>query len=384
MAHPVYFDYAATTPVDRRVAERMVAFLTEDGVFGNPASRSHGLGWQAEEAVEHARAQVAQLIGADPREIVFTSGATEADNLALKGVFWSQRAAGKDHIVTSRIEHKAVLDSCHWLESQGARVTYLEPDRQGRINADDLAAALTPNTALVSLMHVNNEVGSINDLAALGKVVHDHGTLFHVDGAQGVGKLPLDLAQLPVDLLSISAHKVYGPKGIGALYVRRKPGLQLIPLIHGGGHERGMRSGTLPTHQIVGLGEACSIAAAELHQDAQRLSVLRERLVLGIAQLPGAEFSVDPATGFPGILNIHFPGLDGEALLLSLARLAVSSGSACNSATLEPSYVLTALGLPRDAALSAIRLSIGRYTTDADIDLALAELTQSVTRLRAV
>lgn len=378
---PVYLDYAATTPVDPRVAERMAGHLTLDGVFANPASRSHIYGWQAEEAVESARRQVAALIGAEPREIVWTSGATEADNLAIKGAaeFYSDRGR---HIVTSAIEHKAVLDTCHYLEGKGCRVTYLQPGVDGLITPQQVEAALQPDTFLVSLMHVNNEIGTATDIAAIAAITRSRNILFHVDAAQSAGKLPIDLAAWPVDLMSLSAHKVYGPKGIGALFVRRNPQVRIEPQIHGGGHERGMRSGTLPTHQIVGMGEAFAIARQELADESARLVRLREQLRSGLQELDGAQLNGHPQQRVAGILNLSFAGVDGETLLMALKDLAVSSGSACNSATVAPSYVVKALGVPDDLALASIRFSLGRFTADADIAFAIDAVKQTVQRLR--
>ncbi len=378
---PVYLDYAATTPVDPRVAERMAGCLTLDGVFANPASRSHIYGWQAEEAVESARRQVAALIGAEPREIVWTSGATEADNLAIKGAaeFYSDRGR---HIVTSAIEHKAVLDTCHYLEGRGYRVTCLQPGADGLITPQQVEAALQPDTFLVSLMHVNNEIGTVTDIAAIGAITRSRNILFHVDAAQSAGKLPIDLAAWPVDLMSLSAHKVYGPKGIGALYVRRNPQVRIEPQIHGGGHERGMRSGTLPTHQIAGMGEAFAIARQELAEESARLTRLREELRAGLQELDGVQLNGHPQQRVPGILNLSFAGVDGETLLMALKDLAVSSGSACNSATVAPSYVVKALGVPDDLALASIRFSLGRFTSEADIAFAIDAVKQTVQRLR--
>lgn len=378
---PVYLDYAATTPVDVRVAQRMAACLTLDGTFANPASRSHLYGWQAEDAVETARQQVAALIGADPREIVWTSGATEADNLAIKGVLPYLQDRGR-HIVTSVIEHKAVLDTCHHLEQQGWSVSYLQPQADGLITPAMVEAALRPDTVLVSLMHVNNEIGTVTDLAAIGAITRSRQILFHVDAAQSAGKLPIDLAQLPVDLMSLSAHKVYGPKGMGALFVRRQPQVKVEAQIHGGGHERGMRSGTLATHQIVGMGEAFALAQAEMAAEAERLTALRQRLWQGIRQLGGIFLNGHESQRVPGILNLSFAGVDGETLLLALRDLAVSSGSACNSATVAPSYVVKALGVPDDLALASVRFSLGRFTTQDDVDFAIGTVAETVQRLR--
>lgn len=380
MPQPIYLDYAATTPVDPEVAQRMADCMTLTGTFGNPASTSHGFGWDAQEKVEIARGQIAALLNVDVREIIWTSGATESDNLAIKGVMAS--AKGR-HIVTSAIEHKAVLDTCAYLETQSVEVTYLTPDPSGIITARQLSDAIRPDTALVSLMHANNEIGVLNDIDALGRVCRDAGVLFHVDAAQSVGKLPLDLGKLPVDMLSLSAHKFYGPKGIGALFVRRNPGFPLEPQIHGGGHEFGFRSGTLPTHQIVGLGAAAQLAGDHLEAEVPRLTALRQRLLSHLSQIPGSHLNGDPQQRLPGIVNISFEAVDGETLMNALAGIAVSNGSACTSATVEPSFVLSALGLPRELALGALRISIGRFTSEADIDAAGREIANVVGRLRS-
>ncbi len=381
MRKPIYLDYLATTPVDPRVAEKMSNCLTMDGNFGNPASRSHIYGWQAEEAVENARRQVADLIGADPREIVWTSGATESDNLAIKGVAQMHQDRGR-HIITSVIEHKAVLDSCHYLATQGFEVTWLTPGSNGLITAEAVAGALRDDTILVSIMHANNEIGTVNDIARIGGVTRDAGVLFHVDAAQSVGKIPLNMTQLPVDLLSMSAHKLYGPKGMGALYVRRQPRVQLAAQMHGGGHERGMRSGTLATHQIVGMGEAAHIASQEMAVEAVRLRELRESFWQGISDLDDLTFNGDPQQRLPGALNVSFGGVEGETLMIALKDLAVSSGSACTSASLEPSYVLKALGQADERAHSALRFSFGRFTSVDDVQFAIAHVRAAVTRLR--
>ncbi len=384
MKAPIYLDYAATTPVDPRVAEQMLACLTMDGNFGNPASRSHVYGWRAEEAVENARRQVADLLHADPREIVWTSGATESNNLALKGVAHFYRAQGRGaHIVTSQIEHKAVLDVCAQLEREDFAVTYLNPGAAGIIEPEQLAAALRADTLLVSLMHVNNEVGTINDIAVIGALCRQRGVLLHVDAAQSVGKTPIDMRSLEVDLLSLSAHKLYGPKGIGALYVRRKPRVELEAQMHGGGHERGMRSGTLATHQIVGLGAACALAAVEMAAESDRILLLRDKFLAALSDLPEVYVNGDLERRLPGITNLSFGGVDGEALLLALKDLALSTGSACTSASLDPSYVLRALGLSDALALSALRFSFGRFTTEHDIDSAVELLRAVVPTLRA-
>ncbi len=381
MKLPIYLDYAATTPVDPRVAEKMVQCLTPDGNFGNPASRSHLFGWKAEEAVETARRQVADLMGADPREIVWTSGATESDNLAIKGVarFYSKK--GK-HIITSKIEHKAVLDPCRQLEREGFEVTYLEPDSNGLITPEQVAEALREDTILVSLMHVNNEIGTVTDIAAIGEITRAKGVLFHVDAAQSAGKLPINMAEMKVDLMSVCAHKIYGPKGVGALYVRRKPRVRLEALIHGGGHERGMRSGTLPTHQIVGMGEAFRIAGEEMAAETARLETLRQRLWNGVQDMEEVHLNGSAEHHVPGILNISFAFVEGESLLMSIKDLAVSSGSACTSASLEPSYVLRALGLNDELAHSSIRFSLGRFTTEEEVDYAIEQVRTAVSKLR--
>jgi cysteine desulfurase len=381
MRRPIYLDYLATTPVDPRVAEKMAQCLSIEGNFGNPASRSHLYGWKAEEAVESARRQVADLIGADPREIVWTSGATESDNLALKGVAHCHRERGR-HIVTSRIEHKAVLDSCAHLETEGFEVTYLDPDSRGQISPQAVAAALREETLLVSIMHANNEIGTVNDIAAIGEVARASGVLFHSDAAQSAGKIPIDLAQMKVDLMSLSGHKLYGPKGIGALFVRRRPRVLLQAQMHGGGHERGMRSGTLATHQIVGMGEAARLARDEMAEEAVRVAALRDRFWEGIRDLGDLSVNGDPQQRLPGALNVSFGGVQGESLLMSLTGLAVSSGSACTSASLEPSYVLRALGVDDELAHSSLRFSFGRFTTGEEVDAAVAQVREAVTRLR--
>jgi cysteine desulfurase len=380
MRKPIYLDYAATTPVDPRVAQKMSGCLLVEGNFGNPASRSHYYGWQAEEAVEEARTQVAGLIHADPREIVWTSGATESDNLAIKGV---AEGARRRHIVTSAIEHKAVLDTCRYLEGRGFEVDYLVPGASGVIDPELVRAALRDDTLLVSIMHANNEIGVVNDIAAIGAVCREAGVLMHSDAAQSAGKLALDVTSMPVDLLSLSAHKMYGPKGIGALYVRRDPPVRLTAQIHGGGHERGMRSGTLATHQIVGMGEACAILDRDMARENARIVGLRNRLLAHLLQIPGTRLNGDAERRLPGIVNVAFEGVDGETLLLALDDLAVSSGSACTSASVEPSYVLRALGLPDDLAHASLRLTVGRYTTEADVDHAGRRLAEVTERLRS-
>ena len=381
MRKPIYLDYLATTPVDTRVAEKMAQCLSIDGNFGNPASRSHVYGWKAEEAVEHARRQVADLLNADPREIVWTSGATESDNLALKGVAHFHRDRGR-HIVTSRIEHKAVLDSCQQLEREGFDVTYLSPGRDGLLSPRAVADALREDTVLVSIMHANNELGTLNDIAAIGRVTRAAGVLFHSDAAQSAGKVPIDLGQWDVDLLSLSAHKMYGPKGMGALYVRRQPRVLLEAQMHGGEHERGMRSGTLATHQIVGMGEAAALARESMEEEGRRLAGLRQRFWEGIRDLGEVRVNGDPGQRLPGALNVSVGFVEGEALLMALPGLAISTGSACTSASLEPSYVLRAIGLPDELAHSSLRFSFGRFTTPDDVDSAVAQLRHAVEKLR--
>ncbi|NWA60738.1 IscS subfamily cysteine desulfurase [Pantoea sp. B9002] len=383
MKLPIYLDYAATTPADPRVATKMMQFLTMDGTFGNPASRSHRFGWQAEEAVDVARNQIAELVNADPREIVFTSGATEADNLAIKGAAQFHQARGK-HIITSQTEHKAVLDSCQQLAHEGFDVTFLQPGSDGIVTPQLLESALRDDTVLVSLMHVNNETGVIQDIAALGALCRARDILFHVDATQSVGKLPIDVTELPVDLMSFSAHKLYGPKGIGALWVRRKPRLQIDAQMHGGGHERGMRSGTLPVHQIVGMGEAYRIAREEMSSEMARLAELRQRLWRGISQLGNVNLNGSLEQGAPNILNISFAHVDGESLIMALKDLALSSGSACTSASLEPSYVLRAMGVEQELAHSSLRFSLGRFTSAEEIEYAIELVNKAVTRLRAL
>ena len=381
MAQPIYLDYLATTPVDPRVAAKMCECLTVDGNFGNPASRSHMIGWRAEAAVEEARRQVADLVGADPREIVWTSGATESDNLAIKGVAYFHRDRGR-HIITSQVEHKAVLDTCAQLESEGFEVTYLAPSSAGLIAPAAVAEALRPDTVLVSIMHANNEIGTVNDIAGIAAVTREAGVLCHVDAAQSAGKIGVDLSAWPIDLLSISAHKMYGPKGMGALYVRRNPPVRLQAQIHGGGHERGMRSGTLATHQIVGMGEAARIAGQEMGAESGRIGELRDRFWRGIADLPELAINGAGAPRLPGAINVAFPYLEGESLLMALKDLAISSGSACTSASLEPSYVLRALGLDDEAAHSSLRFSFGRFSTAEDADRAAAMVRDAVPKLR--
>lgn len=381
MKVPVYFDYAATTPVDPRVAQKMSECLMTDGKFGNPASRSHKFGWEAEEAVEIARRQVADLVNCDPREIVWTSGATESDNLAIKGIAYFYEKKGK-HIITSRIEHKAVLDTCRHLERKGFEVTYLTPGSDGIIEPESVREAIREDTILVSIMHVNNEIGVVNDIAAIGEICREAKVYYHVDAAQSAGKLDIDLSELKVDLMSFSAHKIYGPKGVGALYVRRKPRVRLEAQMHGGGHERGMRSGTLATHQLVGMGEAFRIAKEEMHDEAARILSLRDRLWKGLNDIEEVYVNGDVQRHVPGIINISFNFVEGESLIMSLPALAVSSGSACTSASLEPSYVLRALGMNDELAHSSLRFSIGRFTTEEDVDQAVADVRAAVDKLR--
>ena len=378
---PIYFDYSATTPVDPRVVEKMVECLTLEGNFGNPASRSHVFGWKAEEAVEEARQHVANLVNCDPREIVWTSGATEADNLALKGAAHFYKSRGK-HIITSKIEHKAVLDSCRQLEREGFEVTYLDPDNKGMIAPEVVEKAIREDTILVSLMHVNNEIGVINDIKAIGEICREKKVIFHVDAAQSTGKIDIDLEDMKVDLMAFSAHKTYGPKGIGALYVRRKPRIRLEAQMHGGGHERGMRSGTLATHQIVGMGEAFRIAKEEMHEETKRVIALRDRFFKGFEGLEEVYINGDLEHRIPHNLNISFNFVEGESLIMALKDLAVSSGSACTSASLEPSYVLRALGMNDELAHSSLRFSIGRFTTEEDVDIAIAKVKEAVGKLR--
>jgi cysteine desulfurase len=381
MQFPIYLDYSATTPVDPRVAAKMAECLTLEANFGNPASRSHMFGWKAEEAVETARRQVADLINCDPREIVWTSGATEADNLAIKGAAHFYVKKGK-HIITSKIEHKAVLDSCRQLEREGYEVTYLDPSASGIISPEAVAAAIRPDTTLVSLMHVNNEIGVINDIAAIGKITRENKVIFHVDAAQSTGKLEIDMEEMQVDLMSLTAHKIYGPKGIGALYVRRKPRVRIEPQMHGGGHERGMRSGTLATHQIVGMGEAYRIAKEEMLVENTRVLALRNRLLEGFKDMEEVFVNGDVDHRVAGNLNISFNFVEGESLMMALRDLAVSSGSACTSASLEPSYVLRAIGLNDELAHSSLRMSIGRFTTEEEIDFSIEKIRIAVAKLR--
>ncbi|MTD28538.1 IscS subfamily cysteine desulfurase [Erwinia sorbitola] len=381
MKLPIYLDYSATTPADPRVAAKMMQYLTLDGTFGNPASRSHRYGWQSEEAVDVARNQIAELVGADPREIVFTSGATEANNLAIKGVATFHQEKGR-HIITCTTEHKAVLDTCAQLEREGFSVTYLNPRHDGTLDLQQLADAMRDDTVLVSIMHVNNEIGVVQDIATIGEMCRERGIIFHVDATQSVGKLPIDLSVLKVDLMSFSAHKIYGPKGIGALYVSRSPRIRLDAQIHGGGHERGMRSGTLPVHQIVGMGEAYRIAKEEMASEMARLAALRSRLWAGIGSIEEVYLNGSLEQGAANILNVSFNYVDGESLILALKDLAVSTGSACTSASMEPSYVLRAIGLDDELAHSSIRFSLGRFTTEEEIDYTIQLVQKSIARLR--
>ncbi|OOZ41068.1 IscS subfamily cysteine desulfurase [Solemya elarraichensis gill symbiont] len=381
MKLPIYLDYSATTPVDPRVAEAMCNCLTLDGNFGNPASRSHAFGWAADEAVENARKEVADLVNADPREIVWTSGATESDNLAIKGAAHFYNKKGK-HIITMKTEHKAVLDSCRQLEREGYEVTYLDPKDDGLLDLDLLKGAMREDTILVSVMHVNNEIGVIQDIAAIGELCRERKIIFHVDAAQSAGKVPIDLAELKVDMMSFSAHKIYGPKGVGALYVQRKPRVRVEAQMHGGGHERGMRSGTLATHQLVGMGAAFRLAKEEMASDNERLLQMRTRLLDGFRDMEEVYVNGDLDRRIAGNLNISFNFVEGESLMMALKDMAVSSGSACTSASLEPSYVLRALGREDELAHSSIRFTIGRFTTEEEVDYVIKETREQVERLR--
>ncbi|WP_020565937.1 IscS subfamily cysteine desulfurase [Methyloversatilis thermotolerans] len=376
---PIYLDYSATTPVDPRVAARMIPWLTEH--FGNPASRSHAYGWEAEAAVEEAREQVARLVNADPKEIVWTSGATESNNLAIKGAAHFYSGKGK-HIITVRTEHKAVLDTFRELEREGFEATYLDPQENGLVDLDAFRAALRPDTVLVSIMFVNNEIGVIQPIAEIGEICREKGIVFHVDAAQATGKVEIDLDRLKVDLMSFSAHKTYGPKGIGALYVRRKPRIRLEAQMHGGGHERGLRSGTLATHQIVGMGEAFRIAREEMGAENERIRMLRDRLMKGLTDIEATYVNGDMEARVPHNLNISFAYVEGESLIMAIKEVAVSSGSACTSASLEPSYVLRALGRDDELAHSSIRFSIGRFTTEEEVDFTIDLLHRKIGKLR--
>ena len=383
MKLPIYLDYASTTPVDPRVLEVMKDHLSLEGNFGNPASRSHSFGWKAEEAVEDARSKVANLVNCDTREIIWTSGATEADNIAIKGVARFYKSKG-NHIITSKVEHKAVLDSCRQLEREGFEVTYLDPDKNGLISSDLVENTITDKTILVSLMHINNEIGVINDIKSIGELTREKGIIFHVDAAQSTGKVKIDLKDIKVDLMSFSAHKTYGPKGIGALYVSRKPRVRLEAQIHGGGHERGMRSGTLPTHQIVGMGEAFYIADQEMELEVERIRSLRDKFWDGLKGMEEIYLNGDLEKRAAGFLNVSFNYVEGESLIMALKDIAVSSGSACTSASLEPSYVLRALGLKDELAHSSIRFAVGRFTTEEDINYTLDLVKDSVEKLREI
>ena len=380
MNHPIYMDYAATTPIDGRVAKLMSRYMDIEGVFGNPASRTHEFGWQAEEAVENARVQVAKVLNADPREIVWTSGATESDNLAIKGL---AEKTDKNHIITSKIEHKAVLDTCHLLEEKGFNVTYLQPDSKGCCSADQVERALTDETFMVSLMHVNNELGAINDIAKIGKVCSNRDVVFHVDAAQSFGKIPIDVRALGIDMISISAHKIYGPKGIGVLFVNRESNIGLQPMIHGGGHEFGMRSGTLATHQIVGIGEASELMDLEGRKDFDSHLRFREILFSSLNQIPDIHINSDLETSIPSIINVSFADVDGETLMSALDNVALSSGSACNSELVEPSYVLKGIGLSNELADSALRFSFGRYTLEEEVQAVGKQVAKVVGALRS-
>ena len=380
---PLYFDYASTTPVDTRVIDKMKDCLSLDGNFGNPGSRSHAFGWQAEELVEEARLNVSNLLNCDPREIIWTSGATESDNLAIKGAANFYKEKGK-HIITSKIEHKAVLDTCRQLESEGFEITYLDPDENGTISIKSLQENIRKDTTLVSLMHINNEIGVINDIEKIGDLCRENGVIFHVDAAQSAGKINIDLSTLKVDLMSFSAHKIYGPKGIGALYVRRRPRIRLQPLFHGGGQERGIRAGTLPTHQIVGMGEAFKIAMNEMVDDHEKISSHRDTLWKGLNNMEEIYVNGSVETGYPGIFNLSFNYVEGESLIMALKNIAVSSGSACTSASLEPSYVLRALGRPDELAHSSIRFSFGRFTTEDEVNSTVELVKDSVSQLREI
>ena len=376
---PIYMDYSATTPIDPRVVDKMIPYLREQ--FGNPASRSHSYGWAAERAVEEARENVAALVNADPREIIWTSGATESDNLAIKGAAHFYKSKGK-HIITVKTEHKAVLDTCRELEREGFEVTYLDVKDDGLIDLEKFKAALRPDTILVSVMSVNNEIGVVQDIEAIGEITREKGIIFHVDAAQATGKIAIDLQKLKVDLMSFSAHKTYGPKGIGALYVRRKPRIRIEAQMHGGGHERGMRSGTLATHQIVGMGEAFRIAREEMATENERIRMLRDRLLRGLSEMEETYVNGDMEKRVPHNLNISFNFVEGESLIMAVKDVAVSSGSACTSASLEPSYVLRALGRNDELAHSSIRFTVGRFTTEQDVDYVINLLKTKISKLR--
>ena len=379
----MYFDYASTTPVDQRVIDKMKDCLSLDGNFGNPGSRSHAFGWQAEELVEEARINVSTLVNCDPREIIWTSGATESDNLAIKGAANFYKEKG-NHIITSKIEHKAVLDTCRQLESEGFEVTYLDPNENGEISIESIEENIREETTLVSLMHINNEIGVVNDIEKIGELCRNKGIIFHVDAAQSAGKIEIDLSQLKVDLMSFSAHKIYGPKGIGALFVRRRPRIRLQPLFHGGGQERGIRAGTLPTHQIVGMGEAFKLSQTEMQSDLSKISSYRDILWNGLSEMEEIYVNGSIDNGYPGIFNLSFNYVEGESLIMALKNIAVSSGSACTSASLEPSYVLRALGRPDELAHSSIRFSFGRFTKEEEVKSTVKLVQESVAQLREI
>lgn len=381
MKTPIYLDYAATTPVDLQVAKKMMNYLTIDGIFGNPASRSHKFGWEAEEIVDIARNQISDLIGADSREIIFTSGATEANNLAIKGIALFHKKKG-NHIITSKTEHKSVLDSCRYLESKGFAVTYLTPKNNGIIDLNNLKRNIRKNTILISIMHVNNETGIIQDIHSISEICKSRDIFFHVDATQSIGKIDVNIKNSFIDLMSFSAHKLYGPKGIGGLYVRRKPRVRLLASVHGGGHERGMRAGTLPVHQIVGMGEAFELANKKIKDDFAHLNYLRNNLWNGIKNIEEVYLNSDLKQGAPHILNVSFNYVEGESLIMSLKDLAISSGSACTSSSLEPSYVLRALGIKDELAHSSIRFSIGRFTTQEEIQHTIQLVHKSIAKLR--
>ena len=378
---PIYLDYSSTTPVDPRVAAKMSECLTKEGVFGNPASRSHSFGWESEKLIDEARGHVAKLIKANKKEIVWTSGATESDNLAIKGAAHFYKEKG-NHLITLTTEHKAVLDTMRHLETEGFEVTYMNPQDNGLVDIDELKSLIKPTTTVISIMHVNNEIGVIQDLETIGKICRDNKIVFHVDAAQSPGKVDIDVDKYNIDLLSLSAHKVYGPKGIGALYVRRKPRIRLQPQMHGGGHERGFRSGTLPTHQVVGMGEAFKIAEEEMESDNKRISILRDKLWNGLNSIEEIYLNGDMKQRIPGNLNVSFNFVEGESLIMAIKDMAVSSGSACTSASLEPSYVLRALGRSDELAHSSLRISIGKYTTEEEIDYSVSLIKEAVAKLR--
>ena len=378
---PIYLDYSSTTPVDPRVAAKMSECLTKEGVFGNPASRSHSFGWESEKLIDEARGHVAKLIKANKKEIVWTSGATESDNLAIKGAAHFYKEKG-NHLITLTTEHKAVLDTMRHLETEGFEVTYMNPKDNGLVDIDELKSLIKPTTTVISIMHVNNEIGVIQDLETIGKICRDNKIVFHVDAAQSPGKVDIDVDKYNIDLLSLSAHKVYGPKGIGALYVRRKPRIRLQPQMHGGGHERGFRSGTLPTHQVVGMGEAFKIADEEMESDNKRISILRDKLWNGLNSIEEIYLNGDMKQRIPGNLNVSFNFVEGESLIMAIKDMAVSSGSACTSASLEPSYVLRALGRSDELAHSSLRISIGKYTTEEEIDYSVSLIKEAVAKLR--